>query len=43
MRKRGDKKMPTHWQIGDKLQNRWENYEIKHSGIVIVNIVYDYE
>jgi len=35
--------MSIHWQIGEKLQNRWEIYEIKHGGMGIVYIVYDHE
>ena len=31
------------WQIGDKIQNRWEIYKILRGGIGIVYIVYDHE
>lgn len=34
--------MTTTWQIGDKIQNRWQIYDIKR-GMGIVYVVYDYE
>lgn len=35
--------MPTIWQIGDKIQSRWEIYKILRGGMGIVYIVYDHE
>lgn len=35
--------MATSWQIGDKIQNRWEIYKILKGGMGIVYIVYDHE
>ncbi len=35
--------MPTTYQIGDKIQNRWEVHNILHGGMGIVYIVYDHE
>ncbi|MCI0529506.1 MAG: protein kinase, partial [Nitrospira sp.] len=33
----------ANWQIGDKIQNRWEIYKILKGGMGIVYIVYDHE
>ncbi|MCI0558718.1 MAG: protein kinase [Nitrososphaera sp.] len=35
--------MVSDWQIGDKIQNRWEIYDIKRGGMGVVYIVYDHE
>ncbi|MCP4346263.1 MAG: tetratricopeptide repeat protein [Desulfobacterales bacterium] len=35
--------MPTKWKLGDKIQNRWEIYNIMRGGMGIVYVVYDYE
>jgi tetratricopeptide (TPR) repeat protein len=35
--------LATNWQIGDRIQNRWEIYKILKGGIGIVYIVYDHE
>ena len=36
--------MATSWQIGDRIQNRWEIYKIlRGGGMGIVYIVYDHE
>lgn len=35
--------MATNWQIGDKIQNRWEIHKILRGGMGIVYIVYDHE
>ena len=35
--------MPTNWQIGDHIQNRWEIHNILRGGMGIVYIVYDHE
>ena len=35
--------MATPWQIGDKIQNRWQIYKILPGGMGIVYIVYDHE
>lgn len=35
--------MATNWQIGDRIQNRWEIYKILRGGMGIVYIVYDQE
>jgi len=35
--------LPTNWKIGDKIQNRWEIYNILGGGMGIVYIVYDHE
>src|SRR5713226_5918094 len=34
--------MPTTWQVGDQIQNRWQVYDIKRGGMGIVYIVYDH-
>ncbi len=35
--------MATDWQIGDKIENRWEIHNILRGGMGIVFIVYDHE
>ncbi len=35
--------MATNWQIGDRIQNRWEIYKILRGGMGIVYVVYDHE
>ena len=35
--------MATNWQIGDKIENRWEIYKILKGGMGIVYVVYDHE
>jgi len=35
--------MATSWQIGDRIENRWEIHHILHGGMGIVYIVYDHE
>ena len=39
--------MATNWQMGDRIQNRWEIYNIlggpNKSGMGIVYVVYDHE
>src|ERR1044071_3278550 len=35
--------MATEWQIGDRVQNRWQICDIKRGGMGIVYVVYDYE
>jgi hypothetical protein len=35
--------MASDWQIDDKIENRWEIYNILHGGMGIVYIVYDHE
>jgi len=34
--------MATNWQIGDRIQNRWEIYKILKGGMGIVYVVYDH-
>lgn len=35
--------MATDWQVGDRIQNRWEIYNILRGGMGIVYVVYDHE
>lgn len=35
--------MATRWQIGDKIENRWEIYKILKGGMGIIYVVYDHE
>lgn len=35
--------MTTNWQIGDRIQNRWQIYKILKGGMGIVYVVYDHE
>jgi tetratricopeptide (TPR) repeat protein len=35
--------MLTSWQIGDRIQHRWEIHDIKRGGMGIVYIVYDHD
>ncbi|HLG15924.1 MAG TPA: serine/threonine-protein kinase [Blastocatellia bacterium] len=35
--------MATNWQIGDRIQNRWEIHKILRGGMGVVYIVYDHE
>ena len=35
--------MATQWQIGDRIQDRWQIYKILEGGMGIVYIVYDHE
>ncbi|HXD30621.1 MAG TPA: serine/threonine-protein kinase [Pyrinomonadaceae bacterium] len=37
-----DTVMATNWQIGDRIQNRWEVYQILKGGMGVVYIVYDH-
>ncbi len=35
--------MSSNWQIGDKIENRWEIHKILKGGMGIVYVVYDHE
>lgn len=35
--------MAARWRIGDRIEGRWEIYDIKRGGIDVVYIVYDHE
>lgn len=35
--------MATQWQIGDKVQNRWEIYNVLRGGMGIIYVVFDHE
>jgi tetratricopeptide (TPR) repeat protein len=35
--------MATNWQIGDRIQGRWEIYKVLKGGMGIVYVVYDHE
>lgn len=35
--------MTTNWEIGDRIQNRWEIHKILRGGMGIVYVVYDHE
>ncbi|HEY2923152.1 MAG TPA: serine/threonine-protein kinase [Candidatus Binatia bacterium] len=35
--------MATHWKIGDRIEGRWEVYQIYKGGMGIVYVVYDHE
>src|SRR5919205_1066679 len=35
--------MATNWQIGDRIENRWQIYKILRGGMGVVYIVYDHE
>jgi serine/threonine protein kinase len=35
--------MQTEWQIGERIENRWEIYKILRGGMGIVYVVYDHE
>jgi len=35
--------MASNWQIGDKIENRWEIHKILRGGMGIVYVVYDHE
>jgi serine/threonine protein kinase len=35
--------MGTNWQVGDRIQNRWEVYKVLKGGMGLVYVVYDHE
>jgi hypothetical protein len=35
--------MPAQWNVGDRIENRWEIHKILRGGMGIVYVVYDHE
>jgi hypothetical protein len=35
--------MASDWQIGDKIEDRWEIYKVLKAGMGVVYVVYDQE